>query len=180
MAAERTGRSLPDASALVQNIKRLAEAARRHDYPVVWVRAEALQNDSPVWTHRSRRSTGTNAEPRVICEAGSWGAEFFELTPLSGEKVITKHRYSGFLGTDLDAYLSGVGVTGVVVCGVATEICVESTARDAFQRNYVTITAKDASQSRNPQAHDNTMGVLSRICGPVLNVAEIVELWEGR
>ena len=61
----------------------------------------------------------------------------------AGEPVLTKPRYSAFFGTPLDTLLRSGGVKTVVVTGVATNVCVESTARDAHQLDYCVVLPTD-------------------------------------
>lgn len=68
---------------------------------------------------------------------GTWNTRIIhELTPLPGDVVIPKHRYSGFFETQLDAVLREHGITTLIFTGCTTSVCVESTLRDAFYRDY--------------------------------------------
>ena len=84
--------------------------------------------------HRAR---GFTASPRAptpdTCREGSWGADFFDgIAPRANERVVIKHRYSAFINTDLNTILKAKGIESVLLTGVATNVCVESTMRDAF------------------------------------------------
>jgi ureidoacrylate peracid hydrolase len=61
----------------------------------------------------------------------------------TAEPIVTKHRYDAFLNTDLDLILRANRVDTVVLCGVATNVCVETTARAAFVRDYYVVVAED-------------------------------------
>ena len=66
------------------------------------------------------------------CREGTWGVEFYEgIAPLPQERIVIKHRYSSFINTDLNTILKAKGIESVLVTGVATNVCVETTARDA-------------------------------------------------
>jgi ureidoacrylate peracid hydrolase len=84
--------------------------------------------DSRAWQERQDGRAG------ALCRTGSWGAEFFGVRPRDDERVVIKHRYDAFYGTDLDLILRARGVHTVLVTGVATNVCVETTAREAFVR----------------------------------------------
>ena len=73
-----------------------------------------------------------------------------ELSPLEGDHVIEKSRYSGFTGTNLDNYLRGQDIQHLLFTGIATNICVESTARDAFFHEYWPIIVEDAVNHTGP------------------------------
>lgn len=71
------------------------------------------------------------------CKEGSWDSEIIdELKPSETDYIVKKHRFSGFYNTQLDDVLRGLGVNILVVCGISTNVCVESTVRDAFYRDY--------------------------------------------
>ena len=80
------------------------------------------------------------------CFDGSWDAATIdELTPASHDYVVKKRRFSGFYQTDLAALLQRLDVRTLVVSGVATNICVESTIRDAFYRDYPVVVPREAT-----------------------------------
>ena len=82
---------------------------------------------------------------------GDWDAEIVDaLKPEPGDLVVRKSRYSGFAGTNLDALLRTRGITHVVVMGVATNVCVESTVRDAFFHEYWPVVVTDATYQAGP------------------------------
>lgn len=75
-------------------------------------------------------------ESRVLIR-GTWNTDILpELAPQPGDRLIEKHRFSGFFETELDAVLKDMGVTSLVFTGCTTSVCVESTLRDAFFRDY--------------------------------------------
>jgi len=77
--------------------------------------------------------------------AGSWDQAIVPgLEPQAADYVVDKNRPSAFFGTPLDTYLSGLGVREVVVCGITTNCCVETTVRDAAQRDLRTFVLTDA------------------------------------
>jgi ureidoacrylate peracid hydrolase len=84
---------------------------------------------------------------------GTWDAEIVDaLAPQSGEIVIQKSRYSGFAGTPLDQLLRSRGIQYLLFLGVATNVCVESTIRDAYFLEYWPILIADAAMQAGPPA----------------------------
>ena len=72
-----------------------------------------------------------------VLVSDTWNTKIIdELAPHSGDVVIPKHRYSGFFETDLDTVLRERGITSLIFTGCTTSVCVESTLRDAFYRDY--------------------------------------------
>lgn len=82
---------------------------------------------------------------------GTWGVDIIEeLQPLEGDIKLKKPRYSAFFGTNLDTILKTYSVKYLVFVGVATNICVEATLRDAFYLGYHCILVSDATASSGP------------------------------
>jgi ureidoacrylate peracid hydrolase len=113
------------------------------------------------------------------CRTGSWGADFYGVAPEEGEHIVRKHRYSGFVGTELDLLLRSNGIENVVLMGVATNVCVESTARDASMRDYRTTVVADCCGTYDQQLHDSTMENVRRAFGVVTSSAEVVRVLDG-
>jgi len=76
-----------------------------------------------------------------------------DLTPLPGEKIILKHRYSAFYNTDLETVLRCLKIEDLVICGIMTNMCCESTARDAYYRDYKVFFLADGTGSINEEMH---------------------------
>jgi len=88
------------------------------------------------------------------CLEGSPESEIHpELAPLPGEKVVPKHRYSAFYNTDLETVLRCLKIEDLVIAGVMTNMCCESTARDAYYRDYRVFLPADGSGSINEEMH---------------------------
>jgi ureidoacrylate peracid hydrolase len=82
---------------------------------------------------------------------GGWDYELVkELKPESSDIVIQKPRYSGFTGTQLDSILRSRRIETLLVCGVATNVCVESTIRDAYFKEYFPVLVRDACYQAGP------------------------------
>ncbi|MCL2050315.1 MAG: cysteine hydrolase [Lachnospiraceae bacterium] len=91
-------------------------------------------------------------------EAGTFGAKIHEdLTPLETEFVITKREVSSFLGTNLEAILTEADVKGLLICGMQTNVCVQTTAKRAVALGFDVIVAEDAAAALNSTAHDNAV-----------------------
>jgi nicotinamidase-related amidase len=93
---------------------------------------------------------------------------------------VTKQTWGAFMNTDLDAYLKGLGVTQVVVAGIATSAGVESTARQAHEHGFNVTLAVDAMTDMSADAHFNSVTRIFARLGETGTTAEIVELLETR
>ncbi len=125
-----------------------------------------------------------HTHPRPTCvQEGTWGADFYgDLRP-NGEGlefVIDKHRYSACIGTRLDQLLRSNGIKTVVVAGVATSGCVESTIRDAFMLDYYVVVVGDACGDYDQDRHRATLRKMDLSFGYVVPVADIEGAWTSQ
>lgn len=112
--------------------------------------------------------------------AGTWGHEIVsELTPASGEPSFRKHRYSGLTSQPFREYLRQQGIRTLVVTGVGTAVCVESTVRDAFMNNYYVVVPRDCVAAYSTDVHEAALKIMNRNFARVVNSQEIVNCWTG-
>ncbi|MDG2531355.1 cysteine hydrolase family protein [Caulobacter endophyticus] len=174
------GVDLSAATAALENAQRLARAARTAGTPVVFVGLETTpDSDPPTMLERMRRRGGDPEIERVICRKGTRGSDFHGPLPEPGELVVRKPRYSAFVGTDLDARLRARGVDTLIVCGLTTECCVDSTVRDAFHRDYHVFVAGDACAAYEPDLHEGALKSLGLSFALLIDTSEIEAAWAG-
>lgn len=175
-SAAQRGDDVSSAVAIVPNLVRLIEEARRVSLTVVYVKTTHSEwTDTPSWIYRSSQKSGLNT-----CREGTWGAEFYEgISPLPSERVVIKHRYSAFINTDLNTVLKAKGIESVLVTGVATNVCVETTARDAYMYDYYVTMVEDCAAAYEPKLHENTLENIRRHFGLVASSREIIQAWQG-
>ena len=112
--------------------------------------------------------------------AGEPGAEIVpELAPEAGEIVIDKPGKGAFYNTELDAILRGRGIGQLVVCGVTTEVCVQTTMREANDRGYECLLAEDATESYFPQFKSSTLDMIVAQGGIVGWTGKTVDIVEA-
>ncbi|WP_397473402.1 cysteine hydrolase family protein [Pusillimonas sp.] len=162
------------AAGICENLTRLVQAARSRKVPVIWIAADYSHERIPASMLRKLRQRGITA---VCCEPGTWGADWFCVRPDAGEKVITKHNYSGFSGTDLEQALRAHNVETLVLTGVQTQICVESTAREGHSLGYTCIVPKDAVASHTPPLHEASLMNMQFLFGEVCTTQDVVSAW---
>jgi ureidoacrylate peracid hydrolase len=154
----------------------LVEDARAAGVPVVYTRYVYRPDyrDGGVLVHDLMPDLAT---ARSLA-AGSWDAELVdELSPREDEFVVDKNRYSAFYGTGLEPILTSLGVRRLVVCGVTTNMCVETTVRDASQRDYLTFVVSDATGELDRARHDSALATLGFGFGRVVTRAEVAAGW---
>ena len=93
---------------------------------------------------------------------GTWDAAIVdELTPTDDDFIVDKNRYSAFYGTRLEPMLTSMGIDSLVMCGVTTNMCVETSARDASQRDYKTWVVSDATGELDVDRKEHALGTLA-------------------
>lgn len=179
-ASRRPGRDLSRTQAIIPNLVRLRQAARKSGALVAHIGFLTLPDrlsDSGPWLSQRRRATYARDS---FAMAGSEGAQFItELSPEDGEVTIHKHRYSGFKGTDLDMILRAREIRTCIVTGVSTNVCVESTFRDAFEHDYYVVVPSDGTASWSKELGEGSLQNVTHRFGLVTTVDEIIEIWRG-
>ena len=179
-ATDKAGRSLDAAKSIIPVLVNFRQAAKDAGVLVVNVGFETYpdhMSDSGPWLKQRRRSSYASDK---IAMSGTEGMEFIpELSPAEGELTISKHRYSAFKGTDLDMLLRARAIRTVVPCGVSTNVCVESTLRDAFEYSYYVCVPRDACASWDMELHAATLKTADARFGLVLSSEEIETVWRG-
>ena len=150
-------------------------AVRAVGVPPVFVRAHY---DREYWSDAMRERVRRNlGEDEEHCRSGTWGAEFFRVGPEPGEEVVTKHRYSGFIGTGLDDLLRGRGIENLLLAGITSNVCVESTARDGFMLDYHIVFLEDCTAAPDPDSHRATLVNIRRFFGIVATTGDVTAIW---
>jgi nicotinamidase-related amidase len=104
-------------------------------------------------------------------------AEFVdEIKPTGSDIVITKRQWGAFYGTDLDLQLRRRGVSTVVLCGISTNIGVETTAREAYQHGYNQVFAIDAMTAMSKEEHESTLKFVFPRIGLVRTTEQVLEM----
>jgi ureidoacrylate peracid hydrolase len=156
--------------------QRLIQAARKADVPVIWTQYvyQADYSDGGAQIHEIMPMV----KDVKLCVAGTWDADFpKDIAPQKGDIVIEKNRASSFYETRLDSYLRPMGIQNLVVCGVTTNICVETTVRDATQRNYRSFVVRDATGEVEQDRYDVSLKTMSFFFARVMNVSEVLDSW---
>ena len=157
-------------------IQILIDGARAAQVPVVWVRADYSADRVP---NAMRARSARMGLMEDCCVPGSWGVDWFEVTPLDGEPVFTKHCYSGFSNPGFNHALAVRNVRTLVFAGVQSHVCVETTLRDGHSHGYYCVVPEECVASPNVAAHDVMLSNVSMIFGNVVSLSELLAQWEG-
>lgn len=142
----QTNQDLAMIQAMVPRLERFIDAARRAGVMVVFIRSiyDEVYLNEPMKERNQRRGL---VMPRLL--TGSWGTEFYRVRPGPGEVVITKHRYSAFQGTELANVLRDSGIRTTIMAGVTSNVCVESTSREAYFQGFHVVFVDDCAATTN-------------------------------
>ena len=175
-SAGKRGDDVGAAMAMIPNLTGLIDQARKVGLTIVYIRTTHSDwTDTASWVYRTSQKSGLST-----CREGSWGAEFYDgIAPLPTERVVIKHRYSAFINTDLNTVLKARGIQSVLVCGVATNVCVETTARDGYMYDYYVTMIDDCSAAYDAKLHMSTLENIRRHFGLVASSNQIIETWSG-
>jgi ureidoacrylate peracid hydrolase len=173
-SAGKRGEDVSAAMAIMAPLSSLINEARRVGLTIVYIRTTHSEwTDTPSWIYRTSQKAGLST-----CREGTWGAEFYDgIAPLPTERVVVKHRYSAFINTDFNTVLKARNIQSVLVCGVATNVCVETTARDAYMFDYYVTMIDDCSAAYEAKLHLSTLDNMRRHFGLVASSKDIIETW---
>ncbi len=164
---------VPYAAGIVPAINRLAAAVRRTGGKVFWIQQTVDAQSAVAWsewlgmmTPETRQRLVTNLAP------GSRGHELHtDLDVKPEDEIVPKYRFSAFVqgSSDLPQRLRAHGCDTVLITGTVTNVCCESSARDAMMLNFKTIMVSDANATRTDEEHNATLSTFLAIFGDVMD-----------
>ncbi len=157
------------ASAVISNAAKLAGEFRKNKMPVFLVRVKFSSDGKTAL----RPVTDSEVRTNFMKTAG-WSEIVPELGPDPSDIVITKQQWGAFYGTELDLQLRRRSIDTIMLCGIATNFGVESTARFAFEYGYQQIFVEDACAARSGEEHDLTMRKVFSRMGRVRKTDEVI------
>lgn len=182
----KLGAPLDSVRAIVPKLNELMNSAREARVPIVHVISyHDEQYASVVVTEQKLRNghdlveNGRQRRDAPYCVRGTFGSELYGVKALPGEEIVTKLRYSGFQGTNLDLLLRSWGIQTVILAGTATNVCVESTARDVYSHDYYLVFISDCTASTSQEAHSVTLGTVETYFGQVACANDIMASWSS-
>lgn len=169
---------------MLPRLARFLDEARAQSIPVIHVISHHdEQYASPVVTAQKLRHglpmelDGRPLKDAPYCLKGTWGAELAGIDARPGEEIVIKHRYSGFHNTNLDLVLRSRGIQTVILTGVATNACVESTGRDVYMHDYYLVFVSDGTATTSQAAHDGTLANIDQFFGEVASADAVAAAW---
>lgn len=155
----------------LRNVQRLAAVAHEKKIPVFLTKITPLPErfESPGRKYMMRN------RPRGFAQAPD--AYDLAISPERDDTVINKNTASIFVGTNFELLMRNAGISGVVFTGIATEIGIESSARDAINRGFFPVIVTDAVSSRDRDAHSRSLENLKNMI-PLVATGELVDFWK--
>jgi ureidoacrylate peracid hydrolase len=158
---------------VVDPCARVVGAARRNGVPVIHAVKVSLSDNVATMSFHNTKRKGAG-----LMLLDGWDAAIVEeLRPAPGELVLPKLAYSAFYGTALDAALQRLEIKQLVVVGVTTSICVESTVRDAAQRGMDVYVGHDASAEWDPVRHERAIEQMGYAFARIVTVQQLADSW---
>ncbi len=157
---------------IVPNINRIADAVRKTGGTVVWIKNTSTAETRQSWSVKADMDgPERTAERSAAMAPGSKGHELWaELDVKPDDLVVRKTRFSAFIqgSSNLETLLRGRGVDTVIVAGTVTNVCCESTARDAMMRNFKTIVVTDANAANTDALHNASLTAFYLTFGDIM------------
>jgi ureidoacrylate peracid hydrolase len=167
---------VPQARAIVPNINRMAKAMRAAGGTVVWVQTTASGALEHWGNHHKYMLTPERSRTRLasLDEAADGFKLYPALEPLPSDLRVKKIKYSAFIAgsSDIDAQLKSRGIDTLLVTGTVTNVCCESTARDAMMLDYRVIMLSDGNASLTDEEHAAALNNFLIFFGDVMSTDE--------
>ena len=170
----------PIAREIVPNINQLADATRRAGGLVIWIQTHSGPESQDFWSAYYDRMTSENSMKRVrgMSPGGSGFDLWPELDVHDQDKIVPKTRYSAFIPSPskLESVLKEHRIDTLLITGVSTCTCCESTARDGMMLNYRTMMISDGCAAPDDDLHNNSINQFYLQFGDVQSTEEVIAL----
>lgn len=158
---------VPGGQEVLEKAVELVDLFRQKDGFISFVKVDFLDGKDAL-------KPSTDQPARVMERPADWAELAPELEVRSDDYIVTKRQWGAFFGTDLDLQLRRRGIDTIVLCGIATNIGVESTAREAFQHGYQQIFITDAMTTFSQEEHDATCNFIFPRIGKVRSIQQFL------
>ncbi len=179
-ALDRCGFDVKPMAAIALTLARFTQSVRAAGVPAIFVRNNYATKEnwylSDVVLAQTRRTLRGLYHDVPLCEPGTWGWEYFGgVRPQEGDVEVFKHRFNAFIDTDLDLILRARRIRTLILCGVTTNVCVESTTRHAYFKDYYCIVPSDCVAAYGEDLHAMALRNIDFLFGEVATSARILQ-----
>jgi nicotinamidase-related amidase len=165
------------------SLRRLLDFFRTRGLRVVYTTVASELPDGgdlmPIFQQRNAANRAAVGDVAIPSRTDAWARIVETLEPRPGELVVNKTTYGTFNSTGLDHTLRSLGITSLIVGGVVTNVCVETTARDAADRGYDVVLLDDGCAAFSPEIHEATLLSFQGAFGRVRTADEVLALLTG-
>jgi ureidoacrylate peracid hydrolase len=169
----------PMARDIVPNVNRLASVVRATGGGVFWIRNTLDERSLLEWSNHHTMLAPASRDRRVAASVeGSKGHELWpELDVRPEDEIVRKYRFSAFMpGTcDLPYRLRARGFDTVLITGTVTNVCCESSARDAMMTNFKTVMVSDANAAMTMEEHNASLVAFYAMFGDVMDTEFVIQ-----
>jgi ureidoacrylate peracid hydrolase len=169
-----------EAQEIVPNINRVAQAVRETGGAVVWIQTAYTDETKKSWSvYYDISKPEQNRKRAEALAPGSKGYELWEALDARKDDIfVEKNRFSAFIGgsSNLADILRAKGIDTILVTGTVTNVCCESTARDAMMCNFKTVMVTDGNAAVTDQDHNNSLGAFYLTFGDIMSTDMLVGL----
>lgn len=178
-ALARSGSNISMIRKMLPRLVDFINHARLVRTPTIYV--QHINSDETTSPSLLEKRTELGRDRIPVCQRGAWGAELSKELPVADlDVVVQKHRYSAFMNTNLDLILRSREIKTLIITGLSTNVCVESTARDGFMHDYFIVLLEDCLATTIPTLHEPSLETLKRYFATVTSSRTIVEAWHDR
>lgn len=171
------GRDTDHCRKIVPSIDRFLSVARMRRTPIVFTQMVADPESTSGADQLMRAESGRGH--RVACSAGSWGAELdSELSVSPEDRIVTKHRFSGFIGTELHSILEELRCEAILICGLTTDVCVDATARHAFMLDYHVVVLSDLTAALDEESERHALSIMRKHFAHIRTSGDVESIWK--
>jgi ureidoacrylate peracid hydrolase len=174
---------VPTAVEIVPNVNRLAAAVRRTGGKVFWIRNTFDETNITAWSEYFTMLTPAKRARAIANMApNTRGHQIYPALEVKPEDaIVNKYRFSAFVqgASDLPEQLRQLGYDTVLITGTVTNVCCESSARDAMMLNFKTIMVSDGNAARTDAEHNATLASFYSIFGDVMDTDFLIARLEA-
>ncbi len=167
---------IPPVDEVLPRLRRFLDGARTAGVLRVFIRSVIPEAR---WTEpwRQQFSPAVQAANAPESPLTAYHADF---EPEPGDLALVKDRYSAFMSTNLEMLLRERGIRTVIVMGLITDVCVSSTARDAFQLDFLAVTLSDCTATSTLARHEASLATIAGSFGRVCTSEEVLAAWQAQ
>jgi len=174
---------VPGAVDIVPNVNRLAAAVRQTGGKVFWIRNTFDETNITTWsTYFEAVTPEKRARAIANMAPGTRGHELYPTLEVKPEdEIVNKYRFSAFVqgASELPERLRAQGCDTVLITGTVTNVCCESSARDAMMLNFKTVMVSDGNAARTDAEHNATLGSFYSVFGDVMDTDHLIARLEA-